>query len=400
MNAPRLTRPLAALATSLLLVLAGCGGGGGGDGDAAPDRIPATTSLGNSYQYEESVAGCSLDTQKKFVRSYLDEVYLWYDQIPDVDPARYSDIRNYFHALRVPQDRFSAAIDPRNPVQPELAGLQQSLAPQELLKADADAVRDPRLITTPGGRKVAYLWFRTHAVGTQDELITAFRQVQSMGAQDLVLDLRENSGGYLYIALATASMIVGPAQNGLVFEQLQYNDKRPRETAQGTLRFAGTVQYGETTYPTGTALPQLGLQRVFVLTTGATASASESIINSLRGVDVQVVTIGSRTLGKPYGFREETNCGVSYFAVEFKGSNAKGFGDYADGFAPTCSVANTGTPGAGDDALLNAAITYVDSGACPPAPAQSAASPLLRDDAQPNLPPWSGRLLLPQQQAR
>jgi hypothetical protein len=397
MNNHRLFRPLVALAASLVL-LAGCGGGGGGN--SGPRRIPATTELGNSYQYEEGFAGCSIETQKKFVRSYMDEVYLWYDQIPEVDPARYTDIRNYFHALRVPQDNFSTAIDPRTPVQPELSQPQQALAPDANLKADPDAVRDPQLVTTPGGRKLAYLWFRDHDVGAQDELIDAFRKIQSMGTQDLVLDLRENSGGYLYIALTAASMIASPARNGQVFEQLQYNAKRPEDTADGTYRYSGLVQYGETLYPVGTPLPQLALPRVFVLTTGATCSASESIINGLRGIDVPVITIGSRTCGKPYGFREKTNCGVSYFAIEFKGSNAKGFGDYTSGFEPTCSVANSGTPGGSDDSLLNAAKTYVDTGSCPAAPAQSAGKPLLGTTEQPNRPSWTGRLLLPQQQAR
>lgn len=386
-------------ASAGLLLLAGCGGGGG-DGDSGPRRIPATTELGNSWQYEEGFAGCSIDTQKKFVRSYLDEVYLWYDEIPSVDPARYTDVRDYFNALRVPQDDFSTAIDPRAPLPPELSLPQQALAPDANLKADPDAVRDPQLVTTPNGRKLAYLWFRAHDVGTQDELIAAFRQIQSMGAQDLVLDLRENSGGYLYIALTTASMIASPARNGQVFEQLQYNDKRAEDTAAGTYRFAGQVQYGESLYPVGTPLPQLALPRVFVLTTGATCSASESIINSLRGIDVQVITVGSRTCGKPYGFREKTNCGVSYFAIEFQGSNAKGFGDYTSGFEPTCSVVNSGTPGAANDSLLNAAMTYADTGSCPAAAPQAAGQPRLGPTEQPNRPSWTGRLLLPQQQAR
>ncbi len=67
---------------------------------------------------------------------------------------------------------------------------------------------------------------------------------------------------------------------------------------------------------------------MFVLTGPNTCSASESIINALQGVDVEVIQIGSTTCGKPYGFYPQDNCGTTYFSVEFKGVNAKGFGDY------------------------------------------------------------------------
>ena len=58
-------------------------------------------------------------------------------------------------------------------------------------------------------------------------------------------------------------------------------------------------------------------------------------MNGLRGADVQVIQIGSTTCGKPYGFYETPNCGTSYFPIQLRGVNAKGFGDYANGFVPS-----------------------------------------------------------------
>jgi hypothetical protein len=55
----------------------------------------------------------------------------------------------------------------------------------------------------------------------------------------------------------------------------------------------------------------------------------------LRGIDVEVVQIGSPTCGKPYGFYPTDNCGTTYFTIQFQGVNNKGFGDFADGFIPT-----------------------------------------------------------------
>ena len=56
-------------------------------------------------------------------------------------------------------------------------------------------------------------------------------------------------------------------------------------------------------------------------------------------MDVTVQRIGATTCGKPYGFQARDNCGIS-ISIEFQGVNAKGWGDYASGFTPTCTVAD------------------------------------------------------------
>jgi hypothetical protein len=106
---------------------------------------------------------------------------------------------------------------------------------------------------------------------------------------------------------------------------------------------------------------------VYVLTTAATCSASESVINGLRGVGVTVHTIGETTCGKPYGMSRQDNCGRAYYPIEFKGVNALGQSDFANGFAPTCTVADDLDHPRGDpqEAQLNAAITHLQTGFCP-----------------------------------
>jgi hypothetical protein len=406
----RFIRTLAALAASAAL-LAACGGGGGGDGGSSsvPLGPPPSARFGASSSFEGTVAGCSLETQKHFVRSYLDEVYLWYNEIPEVDATKYNNVTDYFNALLVktpdangrPKDRFSAVI-PTTQAN-ALFGTSAALVKQDasqLLQASTSSVPLTYTDLTGSGRRYGYIQFNDHSVGAQDDLIDAFRKVRDEGAQDLVLDLRQNSGGFLYVALSAASMVTGPGAQGKLFEQLRYNDKRTPESNASALNFSSTVQFGETRYPAGTALPQLGLPRVFVLTSGATCSASESIINSLRGIDVQVVRVGTTTCGKPYGFREKDNCGLAYFPIEFQGANAKGFGDYTAGFTPTCQVVSMGTPGSSSDTLLTAAKYYIDNNTCPAGSAtgvQSAATPAL-DTATPSRPAWAGRVLLPEQQ--
>jgi carboxyl-terminal processing protease len=132
----------------------------------------------------------------------------------------------------------------------------------------------------------------------------------------------------------------------------------------------------------GQPLPTLDLTRVFVLTGAGTCSASESIINSLQGVNVTVIQVGSTTCGKPYGFYPADNCAVTYFSIQFQGINAKSFGSYSDGFTPAnattaqgvsvpgCSVADDFAHPLGDPAegILASALGFQSTGACPVAP--------------------------------
>ena len=129
----------------------------------------------------------------------------------------------------------------------------------------------------------------------------------------------------------------------------------------------------------GQPLPTLDLRRVFILTGPNTCSASESLINSLRGIDIEVIQIGEPTCGEPFGFYPTDNCGTTYFTVQFHGINAKGFGDYIDGFVPMegatggganvpgCRVADDFSHPLGDlaEGRLATALRYRDSSSCP-----------------------------------
>lgn len=230
------------------------------------------------------------------------------------------------------------------------------------------SVKYTRVIDTAGG-KVGYLSFENHNAVAERQLIDSFTTLKNAGVNGLVLDMRYNGGGLLHIAAELGYMIAGPVSTGQVFERLQYNDKTPVK-ASDTIRFPDTAigfAAGAGTVGKGTPLPTLGLNRVTILTTDGTCSASEAVINALRGIDVQVDVIGAPTCGKPYGFTPVPNCGTTYFSIEFQGVNAKGFGDFGDGFAPTCAVADDLTRELGDpsEALLATALSYRSSGVCP-----------------------------------
>jgi carboxyl-terminal processing protease len=162
-------------------------------------------------------------------------------------------------------------------------------------------------------------------------------------------------------------MIAGPANtNGKFFERVNYNNRDPfdQSLSERTTDFLNVSQ--GFSGPKGQTLPTLGLNRVFVLTSGDTCSASEAIINGLRGAGVAVNLVGGTTCGKPYGFYPQDNCGTTYFAIQFQGVNFLGFGDYADGFTPTCVVADDFSHELGDPAenQLEVALGLRNTGAC------------------------------------
>ncbi|MGB5331536.1 MAG: S41 family peptidase [Woeseiaceae bacterium] len=200
-------------------------------------------------------------------------------------------------------------------------------------------VQNTQVINTPTG-DVGYMTFNYHRAPAEEELIDAVNLLIANGPiDDLVLDIRYNGGGFLGIASQLAYMIAGPVPTaGRTFEIVQFNDKYPT-TDPITGQPITPVPFldetvGFSSLPAGQALPALDLPRVFVLTGPGTCSASEAVINGLRGVGVEVIQIGSTTCGKPYGFYAQENCGTTYFTIQFRGVNDANYGDYTDGFSP------------------------------------------------------------------
>jgi carboxyl-terminal processing protease len=263
---------------------------------------------------------------------------------------------------------------------------------------------------TVGSNVVGYFQFNDHIATAELGLFNAINQLQASHANELIIDIRYNGGGYLAIASELAYMVAGSAQTAhKTFEKTTFNDKYP-----STDPITGAPLTPTPFYSTGLNfsvaasqnLPSLNLSRVFLLVGPDTCSASESIINSLRGINVDVIIIGNQTCGKPYGFYPQDNCGTTYFSIQFKGVNDKGFGDYTDGFVPQnapsssgvpidgCAVADDFTHDLGDvhENRLATALAYVSSGAaaCPAPTSDSVINPVLHTVSTPHMvkPLW------------
>jgi carboxyl-terminal processing protease len=248
------------------------------------------------------------------------------------------------------------------------------------------------VLNTPTG-KVGYILFNTFSpFSSEREIRDAIVSLQSEAVSDLVLDLRYNGGGLLTVASQLSYMIAGPTRtSGKNFETLRFNASSGNSNpVTGNPNNPTSFQSTGVGFsvPSGTQLPNLNLPRVFVLSTARTCSASEAVINGLRGIDVEVILIGGTTCGKPYGFYATNNCGQTYYTIQFQGVNNKGFGDYADGFiaqnsaAPFgvriagCSVGDDFTRELGNpqEGLLAAALSYRATGTCPTPPAEASTS--------------------------
>ncbi len=211
----------------------------------------------------------------------------------------------------------------------------------------------------------------------ESQLNDAFATLKSEGITDLVLDLRYNSGGSIATAARLASMITGQF-TGQVFGKEQWNAKVEayyQDNNPGTLVNLFTNQI-----ESGAAINSLNLNRVFVLTTRATASASELVINGLEPY-IDVIQIGDRTIGKNVGsitlydspsfskMGANPNHRYAMQPLVLKIVNKAGFGDYTNGLQPDEalqeSLDNLGVLGDPQEPLLDAAITRIVGGGRP-----------------------------------
>ena len=202
------------------------------------------------------------------------------------------------------------------------------------------------------GRRVGYIFFRNFVEPSHAALDEAFGALAAAGVDDLVVDLRYNGGGLVGVAQHLASLIGGARTRGQVFAEYVHNDRNTFRNQ--VLRF-------------DTRANALRLDRLIVVTTRASASASELVIHALKPF-MPVVVIGERTYGKPVGQYQVNFCDRVLAPVSFSVRNAEGAGDYFEGIAADCAATDDldhdlGNPA---EASLREALTFVATGACSP----------------------------------
>lgn len=201
-----------------------------------------------------------------------------------------------------------------------------------------DPVLHASILTDPdnSSTKIGYLVYESFDLNSQEFLEETINEFVSAGITDLILDLRFNAGGAVAQSRWLSGCIAGASNHDKTFTQVVYNDGETEDWKFG---------YGYTNDTDNLGLPtDLGLKRLYVITSYNTASAAELVISSLKGVDFPVKMIGCRTEGKNVGMTvsETTYKGrrFQFSPVTFWVRNAKGWGDYKDGIAPDEYVNN------------------------------------------------------------
>ncbi|MDH5516615.1 MAG: S41 family peptidase [Gammaproteobacteria bacterium] len=218
-------------------------------------------------------------------------------------------------------------------------------------------------IITNGSHKIGYLHF-TNFLGSNSvtDLNTEFSNFKTNQVNELIVDLRYNGGGSVTTAHHLGNLIGGDATAGSVFTRLVYNDN-----PLGYNGLSNTLHFQSVT-------ESLGLSRVFFITSGASCSASELVINALLpSNNIDVIVIGSTSCGKPAGSNPLNACGKTLSALNFEIRNADNEGGYYNGIGPGftglqnfCEATDNLNYSLGDsqENSIASAIDYMQKGAC------------------------------------
>ena len=200
-----------------------------------------------------------------------------------------------------------------------------------------------------GGKKIAYLLYNSFIHGYDKALIVEFEKFKAEGVDNLILDFRYNGGGSVATALNISSMIAPKSAIGKTFLKKQYNkdlQKYLMDSPDYGPDFLidklsdKAYGYGEDDDVTGMSLPNLDLEKIYVIGQSNTASASELVINGLRPY-MNVITVGDKTHGKYVASITIENKTYKNWGIQpivFKSANANDETDYWDGFKADIEV--------------------------------------------------------------
>ena len=216
----------------------------------------------------------------------------------------------------------------------------------------------PTRIIDLNGRPVGYINFRSFISAAEPAFDSIFAQFKAQNVRDVIIDVRYNGGGLVSVAEYLGDLLGGAAlPAGTVFSRTLFSPARASNDSER--RFAQLTN----------SLAML--DSLTFITTGASASGSELMINSF-SPHTTVVVVGSLTDGKPVGQSAFDYCGTQRLRlVTFETVNALNQGRYFGGIPADCPAADdlNFTLGDVNEASLAAALFRIDTGQCPPQPA-------------------------------
>ena len=370
---------------------------------------------------------CSIEEQNRYVNSFMQNRYLWYDKLPDLDYTKYSSPEELLADLKYKKDHWSFIIDKdildkyysgagyigygfkfvidnnraliehvydNSPAQK--AGMQRG---DEILEVNGIELsgKSAEDISKLFGEKkigVSSTMKLKKVNGDTKEISMKKADITSPSVQKA--KIIDNGGlklGYLLF-----DRFIEPSNSELdkafkkfkdnnidtLIIDLRYNGGGLLDTAKHMASLIRKEESGklfsklkfndmhssenQSYYFRRESNSLSGINSVYFLTTKSTCSASEAVINGLKPYISNIKIIGSSTCGKPVGMVGGAFCNKYIMPIEFKIVNSNGAGEYYldSGISPTCKVKDDLMHDLGDtnEAMLNKAIYYINNGSC------------------------------------
>lgn len=202
------------------------------------------------------------------------------------------------------------------------------------------------------GSKVGYLVYNQFINSKHNELNEAFGTFKAEGVTEMVLDLRYNPGGSVTTSRVLASMLYDDASDADIFGSIVYNERLAEFNTELSFLEEVPIIDNDNNQIGSEPMNRIDVSRLFILTSGGTASASELVIAGLQPY-MDITLIGTTTVGKNVGsitlydspddgYTDKNNLNTTHtYAMQpiiSQLANSKGFTDYIDGFEADVEV--------------------------------------------------------------
>jgi C-terminal processing protease CtpA/Prc len=260
----------------------------------------------------------------------------------------------------------TAALGPSNAGVTRTLRVSGAAGTREVTLTKADFALSPvssrygAQVIEDGARRIGYVNLRTFISSADPQLRAAFERFRAQGITEFVVDLRYNGGGLVSVGELLGDLLGGNRSPSEVLSHLTY---RPEKSSNNvTRRFAPQTQ-------------SVAAVKIAFIATGATASASEFVINGfIPYLGPNLGLIGANTYGKPVGqiAVDRSACDDRLRVVAFSTRNAANSDSYFNGLAgsvgASCQAADDlGLPlGDPREASVRQALDFLAGRSCTP----------------------------------
>lgn len=311
--------------------------------------------------------------------------YVWYI-LPDTDASKKNIKRGDFF-IGVNGERLTInnyidlLYDDRDSYELNMAQIIDNVISENDITVELDKITNYQenpvfrsTVINASDKKIGYLIYNQFVRDFDADLYNELINLKNQNVTEVILDFRYNPGGFVSSAVNLSSIIYD-TDTTKVFSRRRYNSKIQSLVGPNNLitNFSNNID--------GNAITSLNLDKVYIITSSRSASASELVINCLAPY-IDVVQVGETTTGKnefsvtlvddeenAYIFdnnREDAIKEGNSWAIQpliGRTENSAGFFEYTTGLIPdfeiTEDITNMGVLGDNNEPLLAYTIDII-----------------------------------------